>query len=145
MQRLAPCLRACSLSLLSPASALARQQRFAGHAKWQNIAHTKAANDKKRGQKTNKHCMQIRRAAALGSPDPKINDKLRDAIAAALKANVPRATIDRQLEKAKNVTLRKEIIEILVPGGAFLLVDLETDNTSRTRHEMKRVLKNLKG
>ena len=132
--------------LLPSVCSMAMQQRFAGHAKWQNIAHTKAANDKKRGALINKFCMRIRRAAALGgSADPKINDKLRNTITDALKANIPRATIDRQLEKAKNIKLKQELVEVMAPGGAFLLCDVETDSISKTRQEFKKILRHVKG
>ena len=91
--------------------------------------------------------MYIRRAVVVGggSTDPKVNDKLNDAITAALKMSVPKETINRTIEKAKNVALRKETVEVMGPGGSFLLVDLETDNISRTRHDLKKIFKKLKG
>lgn len=131
-------------SLLTPITVLASQQRFAGHAKWQNIAHTKAANDKAKGQRTNRYCMLIRRACVSGT-DPKVNDKLRDIIALALKSQVPRATIDRQIERAKQVKLKEMVIEVMTPGGAFLLCEIETDNISRTRQDMKKILRKITG
>lgn len=131
-------------SLLTPITVLASQQRFAGHAKWQNIAHTKAANDKAKGQRTNRYCMMIRRACAHGT-DPKVNDKLRDVIAQALKCQIARATIDRQIERAKNVKIREVIVEVATPGGAFLLCEVETDNISRTRADLKKIMRKIPG
>lgn len=93
-----------------------------------------------------RYCVQIRKTMANGaSTDPKINDALRNAITAALKMNVPRATIDRQIEKMKNVKLRKEMIEVCGPGRSCILVDVETDNISRTRQDIKKILKKIKG
>lgn len=91
-----------------------------------------------------KLCNEIRRKAA-GQPDPKINDALREVITRALKQQVPKATIDRQLEKVKNVKIRKELIEILGPGRSFILINIETDNISRTRHDLKKVIKKVPG
>jgi len=103
--------------------------------------------DKKKGNMINKHCFAIRKSVTLGggSTDPKVNGKLADALAAANKANVPRATIDRTLEKARNTALRKELLEIMGPGGSYILLDIETDNISRTRHDLKKTLRKVKG
>lgn len=125
---------------------LVNQERYAGHSKWQNIRHTKGANDQRKSIMTNKHCFAIRRAIYWGGgqTDPKINGKLADAIALALKANVPKDTINRTLEKAKNVKMHKELLEVGGPGGCFMLVDVETDNISRTRHDLKKIFRKVK-
>lgn len=133
-------------SILTPVCVMAVQQRFAGHAKWQNIAHTKAANDMKKGKLVSKYCLQIRKTMQNGaSTDPKVNDALRNVVASALKMGVPRVTIDRQIERAKNVTLRKMLLEVYGPGRSFILLDIETDNISRTRHDIKKILRKVKG
>jgi transcriptional/translational regulatory protein YebC/TACO1 len=131
-------------SLINPVRVLVSQQRFAGHAKWQNIAHTKAANDRAKCMKISRHCKLITRACA-GGTDPKINTILHNSINAALKAGVSRATIDRQVERAKNVVLKQEIVEVMGPGGAFLLFEIETDNISKTRQNIKKVLRKIPG
>jgi translational activator of cytochrome c oxidase 1 len=122
------------------------QERYAGHSKWQNIRHIKGSNDQKKSQLINKYCFAIRRAVGVGgSIDPKINDKLAQVITSALKASVPKETINRTLDRAKNVKLRKELIEASGPGGCFMLLDVETDNISRTRHDLKKIFRKVKG
>lgn len=129
---------------IQPVRIIVTQERFAGHSKWQNIRHTKAANDAKRSKMISKYCQTVRRVALAGGFDPKVNDKLNDAMAAALKANVPKDSLLKCLEKAKNAKLAKEVLEIQGPGGCFLLVDVETDNISRTRHDIKKIMKGAK-
>jgi len=59
---------------------------MAGHSKWANIKHKKAATDAKRGKAWSKLSKAIIIAAKQGGPDPSGNVRLRTAIAAKPKA-----------------------------------------------------------
>lgn len=56
---------------------------MAGHSKWANIKHRKAAQDAKRGKIFTKLIREITTSARLGDADPANNPRLRAAVAAA--------------------------------------------------------------
>ncbi|HKM17845.1 MAG TPA: YebC/PmpR family DNA-binding transcriptional regulator, partial [Limnochordia bacterium] len=62
---------------------------MAGHSKWANIKHKKAAQDAKRGQVFTKIARQITVAVKEGGPDPETNFKLRLAVEKARSVNMP--------------------------------------------------------
>ena len=62
---------------------------MAGHSKWANIKHRKAAQDAKRGKLWTKVLREVTVAARQGG-DPADNPRLRTAVDKALSANVPR-------------------------------------------------------
>ena len=62
---------------------------MAGHSKWANIKHKKAAADAKRGKVFTRLIKEITVAARLGGGDPGANPRLRlamDKARAAIKA-----------------------------------------------------------
>lgn len=121
-------------------------ERYAGHSKWQNIRHTKAANDAKRASVISKHCLAVRKAVVQGGgPDPKLNTLLANAFENAQKDNVPKDTLLRAVDKVINAKLSKHTVEIIGPANVFILIELETENITRTRHDLKQVLKKFKG
>ena len=63
---------------------------MAGHSKWANIKHRKAAQDKKRGKLYTKLIREITVAARLGGGNPEDNPRLRASIDKALSANMPK-------------------------------------------------------
>lgn len=63
---------------------------MAGHSKWANIKHKKAANDKKRAKIWTKIIREITVAAREGSTsDPNSHPRLRLAVDKALGADIP--------------------------------------------------------
>ena len=121
--------------------------RFAGHNKWSNIKHVKQAKDVAKGQIINRHLILIKHAitSSGGVVDPKINDKLADALSEAKKAEVPAATIERTLKRALEKKVKPFLFEIVGPGGSYILVEGETDNIGSSRTSMKAQLRSLKG
>lgn len=128
-----------SKSLSSPFNACInfQQERYAGHSKWSNIKHIKAANDAKKGIASARYCQMIRRAVSEGGGDPKLNTKLGELIATAIKNNMSKATIDRVIKKAGEATFEKGFVEIMGPGGCLLVVEVETDNLNRLKYDLK--------
>ena len=62
---------------------------MAGHSKWKQIKHKKAALDAKRGAKFTKLIKEITVAARQGGGDPDGNARLRTAIELAKAGNMP--------------------------------------------------------
>ena len=72
---------------------------MAGHSKWANIKHRKAAQDAKRGKVFTKLIRELVVAAKSGTPNPEDNPRLRSAIEKALNANMKRDTIDKAIAR----------------------------------------------
>ena len=62
---------------------------MAGHSKWANIKHRKAAADAKRGKIFTRLIKEITVASRLGGPDTASNPRLRLAVDKALDSNMP--------------------------------------------------------
>ena len=77
---------------------------MAGHSKWANIKHRKAAQDAKRGKVFTKLIRELVVAAKSGTPNPEDNPRLRSAIEKALNANMKRDTIDKAIKMHNDVT-----------------------------------------
>jgi YebC/PmpR family DNA-binding regulatory protein len=119
---------------------------MAGHSKWKQIKHYKAATDKKRGALFTKLIREITMAAKLGGGDPNGNARLRLAIETARGSSMPKENIDRAIKKGtgelEGVDYQEVTYEGYGPGGVALLIDAVTDNPTRTvadvRHKMSR-------
>ena len=72
---------------------------MAGHSKWKQIKHYKAATDAKRGAKFTKLIREITVAAKQGGGDPGGNPRLRTAIDTAKAASMPKENIERAVTK----------------------------------------------
>ena len=114
---------------------------MAGHSRWHNIKHRKAASDKKRGKVWSKCSRAIIAAARQGGPDPESNLTLRYAIDEARYANMPRDTIERAIKKGAGEvggeSWDKVRYEGYGPGGVAILVDALTDNRTRTVGDLR--------
>lgn len=119
------------------------QTRFAGHAKWQNIRHTKQANDLNKGRITSRYVLLVRRAVLSNGmqTDPKLNKPLGDLMAEAQKLNIAKATLERAIVRATNVKIIATNLEIQGPGGSSIITRVETDNIPLFRRDIKKVLK----
>ena len=115
---------------------------MAGHSKWANIKHKKAANDKKRAKVWTKIIREINVAAREGkTSDPNAHPRLRLAVDKALAANMTKDTIERACKRGAGELEGQDIDEIRYegygPGGIAILVDTETDNLKRTVSEVR--------
>lgn len=124
---------------------------MAGHSKWKNIKHYKAATDAKRGVLFTKLIREITMAAKLGGGDPAANARLRLAIDAGRAKSLPKDNIERAIKKGTGELEGEAIQEVTYegygPGGVALIIDCMTDNPTRTvadvRHKMSRAGGNL--
>ena len=109
---------------------------MAGHSKWKQIKHYKAATDKKRGAHFTKLIREITMAAKLGGGDPAGNPRLRTAIDTAKAASMPKENIERAVKKGtgdlEGVDYQEIIYEGYGPGGVAILIFSLTDNPTRT-------------
>ena len=119
---------------------------MAGHSKWKQIKHYKAATDKKRGALFTKLIREITVAAKAGGGDPGGNPRLRTAIDAAKSASMPKENIERAIKKGTGELEGVDYVEVAYegygPGGVALIIQGLTDNPTRTvaevRHKLSR-------
>ena len=114
---------------------------MAGHSKWANIKHRKAAQDAKRGKIFTKLIREITTSARIGDPDRASNPRLRAAVAAALSNNMTRDTINRAIQRGAGggdgAELETIIYEGYGPAGTAVMVECMTDNRNRTVSEVR--------
>lgn len=116
---------------------------MAGHSKWKQIKHKKAAADAKRGAAFTKLIKEITVAARQGGGDPAANPRLRTAVDAAKAANMPNDNIERAIKKGtgelEGVSYEEAVYEGYGPGGAAIMAQVTTDNLKRTVAELRHV------
>ncbi|BEE18217.1 YebC/PmpR family DNA-binding transcriptional regulator [Aeromonas enteropelogenes] len=114
---------------------------MAGHSKWANIKHRKAAQDAKRGKIFTKLIREITTSARLGDADPANNPRLRAAVTAALTNNMTRDTINRAIQRGAGggdgEQLETIVYEGYGPAGTAVMVECLTDNRNRTVSEVR--------
>ena len=114
---------------------------MAGHSKWANIKHRKAAQDAKRGKVFTKLIRELVVAAKQGGPVPEDNPRLRAAVDKALGANMTRDTIDRAIARGAGTNDADDMEELTyegyAAGGIAVLVEVMTDNRNRTVAEVR--------
>ncbi|XKE47441.1 YebC/PmpR family DNA-binding transcriptional regulator [Halomonas organivorans] len=114
---------------------------MAGHSKWSNIKHRKAAQDAKRGKIFNKLIRELTVAARQGGHDPEDNPRLRAAIDKALAGNMPKDTVQRAVDRGAGNTDGDDMEEVVYEGygpeGVAVLVEAMTDNRNRTVSEVR--------
>lgn len=114
---------------------------MAGHSKWANIKHKKAATDAKRGKLWTKLIREITVAARTGGADAGANPRLRLATDKASEANMPKDTVQRAVQRGAGNLDDAQYEEIRYegygPGGAAVIVDCLTDNRTRTVAEVR--------
>ena len=109
---------------------------MAGHSKWANIKHRKAAQDAQRGKLFTKLIRELVTAARTGGGTPEDNPRLRTAIDKALSVNMKRDTIDKAIQRGAGAGDAENYEEVTYEGygagGVALLVECLTDNRNRT-------------
>src|SRR2546430_6460842 len=109
---------------------------MAGHSKWANIKHRKAATDAKRGKIFSRLIREITVAAKLGAADVSSNPRLRLAVDKATDNNMPKDTIERAIKRGSGEQEGVSYEEIRYEGyginGAAVIVDCLSDNRTRT-------------
>jgi YebC/PmpR family DNA-binding regulatory protein len=114
---------------------------MAGHSKWANIKHRKAAQDAKRGKVFTKLIRELVVAAKAGGPNPEDNPRLRAAVDKALGANMKRDTVEKAVARGAGAGEGDNYDEITYEGygvgGIAILVECMTDNRNRTVSDVR--------
>lgn len=116
---------------------------MAGHSKWANIKHRKAAQDKKRGKHFGKLIRAIESAAReAGTSDPAGSPSLALAVQKARDADVPKDNIERACKRGAGeldgaASYERALYEGYAPGGVAVLVECLTDNRNRTASDVR--------
>ncbi len=123
---------------------------MAGHSKWSNIKHRKGAQDAMRSKIFAKFSKEIMVAAALGGPDINSNSSLRLAVNKAKAKSMPKANIEKAIEKGSGTgSAGANFKEIIYSGnlrhGIILLVICLSDNYNRVSSEVQFLFKKANG
>ena len=114
---------------------------MAGHSKWANIKHRKAAQDAQRGKIFTKLIRELVTAAKIGGGDVSANPRLRAAVDKALSSNMTRDTINRAIERGvgggDDTNMETRIYEGYGPGGTAVMVECLSDNANRTISQVR--------
>lgn len=122
---------------------------MAGHSKWANIKHRKAAQDARRGKVFTKLIRELVVAARAGGSAPEDNPRLRTAMDKALAANMKKDTIERAIERGAGNSEDDNYVELTYegygPGGVAVYVEAMTDNRNRTVADVRHAFNKLGG
>ena len=121
---------------------------MAGHSKWANIKHRKAAQDAKRSKVWTRIIKELTIASRDGGPDPDSNPALRLSIQNAKGANMPKDTMERAIKKgsgAEAANLQSLTYEGYAPHGIALFIEATTDNLNRTVANVRMVFNKYNG
>jgi YebC/PmpR family DNA-binding regulatory protein len=114
---------------------------MAGHSKWANIKHKKAATDAKRGKVWTRLIKEITVAARMGGDDVNTNPRLRLSVDKAADANMPKENVTRAIQRGAGLLEGANYEEVRYEGygigGAAIIVDCMTDNRVRTVAEVR--------
>src|ERR671918_618220 len=115
---------------------------MAGHSKWAQIKHKKAATDAKRGKQFTKLARAITVAAREGGGDPDGNPTLATAIQKARDYSMPKDNIQRAVDRGTGAgtgggEIERAVYEGYGPGGAAILIEALTDNRNRTGADVR--------
>ncbi|ARK21101.1 MULTISPECIES: YebC/PmpR family DNA-binding transcriptional regulator [Sporosarcina] len=108
--------------------------------KWNNIKEKKASKDANTSRIYAKFGREIYVAAKSGDPSPESNQALKFVLERAKTYNIPRAIIDRAIEKAKGggeENFDELRYEGFGPNGSMVVVDALTNNVNRTVSEVR--------
>ena len=115
---------------------------MSGHSKWSTIKRQKGATDARRGAAFTKAANAITLAAREGGGDPETNFKLRLAVEAAKRTNMPKENIERAIKRAagdgkEGQRLEEIVYEGFGPAGVGIVLEAATDNKQRTAQEVR--------
>ena len=122
---------------------------MAGHSKWANIKHKKAATDAKRGKIFTRLIKEITVAARIGGGDAGSNPRLRLAVDKAFDQNMPKDTVERAIKRGSGDLEGVNYEEMRYEGyginGAAVMVDALTDNKTRTVADVRHAFSKFGG
>ncbi len=122
---------------------------MAGHSKWANIKHKKAAQDAKRGKIFTRLIKEITVASRMGGGDVDSNPRLRLAVDKAFEQNMPKDNVERAIKRGSGDLEGVNYEELRYEGygisGAAVMVDCMTDNRIRTVADVRHAFSKFGG
>ncbi|MCI0340365.1 MAG: YebC/PmpR family DNA-binding transcriptional regulator [Planctomycetales bacterium] len=122
---------------------------MARHSHWATIKHKKGLLDKKKGKLISMLARLIISAARQKGGDPDMNPTLRDLLDKAKSANMTRDQVERAIKKGtgelEGAIPEQMIYEAYGPGGVAILLEILTDNRTRTAGELRVLLEHHGG
>lgn len=124
---------------------------MAGHSKWAQIKHKKAAVDARRGKLFAKLIRGVEVAARdAGTSNPANDMTLAAAMDRAKEYSVPSDTIERAAKRGageldEGVRYERVLYEGYAPGGVAVLVEVLTENRNRTGSDVRQVFAKYNG
>lgn len=113
----------------------------AGHNKWSKVRHIKGPKDEARAKMFTKFVMLIRVAVREGGPKPELNLNLAHLLEQCRNKNMPKASVEAAIKSAdKSKPVSQHMLEARGPGGCLLLIEVLTDQNSRTQQDIKKIL-----
>lgn len=115
---------------------------MAGHSKWKQIKHKKAAADAKRGALFGKMARAITNAVRASGGDEHAPSS-QAILERARAIDMPKENIERAIEKGKGIgvgAVETLLFELFAPGGVACLIVATTDSRNRTVQELKHLL-----
>ncbi len=115
---------------------------MAGHSKWANIKHRKAAQDSIRSKEFAKFSKEIMVAAKTGGGDVNTNPSLKLAVQKAKARSMPSKNIQKAIDKATGVgsdgaDFKETMYEGYLPNGISIMVMCLSDNHNRVSAAVK--------
>ena len=109
---------------------------MAGHSKFKNIQHRKAAQDKKKAKVYTKYIRDIMTAARQGGGEIASNPNLRSLVDKARRENMTNEVVTRAIKRGTGEIAGADYIERTYegygPGGVAVFITTLTDNPTRT-------------
>lgn len=117
---------------------------MAGHSKWKQIKHKKAATDAARSKVFSRFARLVAVESKKVGGDMNAAS-LRTIVDRAKAENMPKENIERAVAKgagSDGATYEAVLYETYGPGGVAILISALTDSTNRTAQEIKLLLSN---
>ncbi|XP_028674682.1 translational activator of cytochrome c oxidase 1-like [Erpetoichthys calabaricus] len=113
----------------------------AGHNKWSKVKNIKGPKDAARSRLFMKFAMMIRLAVKDGGANPEFNQHLANVIEQCRAKNMPKASIEAAIKGTdKSNASVYSLYEARGPGGSSLLIEVLTDNSTRSHQAIKHIL-----
>ncbi|KAI6234999.1 hypothetical protein M3Y95_00005100 [Aphelenchoides besseyi] len=117
-----------------------------GHSKWQNIKDTKGKIDLLRSKKISYFLKKAKQAVRDGGGfDMKLNRQLAAVQQEFRNNSLPLDTFTNYLVKLKDKPEQTVYYELVGPGGSFVIIETETDNSSRTKTVIQKYMNKVGG
>jgi len=120
---------------------------MAGHSKWHNIKHRKAAQDSKKS-KIYARVAKVIQMAAKNWDNPSLNPALETALTKARQAGLPKDVIKKAVDKGAWNIAWEELVEVFYEGygpwGIAMYIKAITSNTNRSAASIRAILTKYK-